>query len=147
MKPKVLLWQGIIRPYGFTNDPNWDRIELLIDLLPQQNGIVNLERRVDERTTDKKLRPYDNRYDEHYVEVRADRGQYLITYFSSERDKDEDGVYAYDHPSIMPGQEMVEILGDYWDASIVSTDLEIVRKAFKEFYDTGNFWMENFFET
>ena len=139
--------QSIIRPYGLEKNPNWDRIDTLINLLPQRSGELRLSHIVDERTTDRKLRPYDERYDEHYVDVSADSGRYLITYFSSDRDEEDVKVFSYDNTSVKPGEEMVEIIGDYWDASMVCTDLEIVRRAFKEFYETGDFWMENFFLT
>ena len=140
MKPKIELYQSIMRPSSVENDPNWEHINALIDMLPQKNGTIGLSRRFDGPKADTGLRLFD----EYNVTVAADCGQYLITYFSSERDKDEEEVFCYDNPDIKPRVKMVDILGDLWDASMICSDVEIVRKSFKTFHETGDFWMEGF---
>lgn len=42
-------------------------------------------------------------------------------------------LFFPDHPV-----EQVEILGDYWDSRTVTTDLELVTRVFKEFFETRN---------
>ena len=141
----VDLSQTITRPFGSEKNPNWDRIDSLIDLLSSKSGAIRLTYIVDDSPKDG---PLDfSLYDRKEVTVNAENGQYLLIYNLCDRNMGEEEIFSYDNTSVKPGEEMVEIIGDYWDASMVCTDLEIVRRAFKEFYETGDFWMENFLLT
>ena len=137
------LSQTVTRPYGSEKNPRWDRIETLIDLLPGRSGAIRLMYIVDDSPKDG---PLDfSLYDRKEVTVNAENGRYFLVYNLCDRNKDEEERFAYNNPSIKPGVKKVEILGDYWDVSMVCADLEIVRRAFKEFYETGDFWMDHFF--
>lgn len=68
------------------------------------------------------------------MSVAADRGNYLVTLL--ETTEDDSDVRFYSNP--MASAEMVEILGNDWDARHLTRDFDLVCNLFKEFFDTGD---------
>ena len=136
---KIEFFQTIVRPYGYKFNPNWEIIETMIKILPEKEGDLKLSRYFKIGKTGYEL--------DAEVSVKADRSLFLVTYYRCESDNEggyKDEVYGYDNPNVAPHGEKVDIQGDFWDPRFLTSDLEIVRKAFKTFHKTGQFWMENF---
>ena len=64
----------------------------------------------------------------------CDQGNFLL--MLSELTADDHEVRGYTNPTAEPGRLVV--LGDVWDARMVCQDFEIVRKAFAEFFTSGD---------
>lgn len=65
------------------------------------------------------------------IQVRMEKGLYLVTFLN---EKDEVMTFF----DLTQADEKVLILGDYWPMRQVTKDFNLVVKAFKEFFDTGN---------
>lgn len=68
------------------------------------------------------------------MDVAAEKGSYLVTLL--EATEDDTQVRSYSNPARCA--EMVEVLGDCWDARQLTSDFDLVLKMFKEFFQTGN---------
>jgi len=66
--------------------------------------------------------------------LESDNNTYLITLL--EDIGDDLNVRAYDNPTATA--QMVEVLGDYWDARMLTDDFDLVVMLFKEFFETGD---------
>jgi hypothetical protein len=66
--------------------------------------------------------------------LESDNNTYLITLL--EDVGDDLDVRAYDNPTATA--KMVEVLGDYWDARMLTDDFDLVVRLFKEFFETGD---------
>jgi hypothetical protein len=65
--------------------------------------------------------------------LESDNNTYLITLL--EDVGDDLDVRACDNPTATA--QMVEVLGDYWDARMLTDDFDLVVMLFKEFFETG----------
>lgn len=68
------------------------------------------------------------------MQLESDNKRYLMTLL--EITEDDTVVRAYDNPTAPA--EMVDILGDSWDARQLTDDFKLVVRLFKEFFETGN---------
>ncbi|MFK3798500.1 DUF6911 family protein [Pseudomonas sp. NPDC088444] len=68
------------------------------------------------------------------ISVETDVRNYLVTLLEEVEDDTE--VRSYSNPAAR--EEMVELLGDYWDARLLTSDFEFVCMMFKEFFETGD---------
>jgi hypothetical protein len=68
------------------------------------------------------------------MQVRSENKTHLVTLF--EDTGDDTNVRAYDNPTAIA--EMVDIVGDYWDARMLTNDFDLVVMMFKEFFETGD---------
>lgn len=68
------------------------------------------------------------------MSVAADNGNYLVTLL--ETTEDDSDVRSYSNPTA--NAEMVEILGNDWDARHLTSDFEFVCRMVEEFYKTGD---------
>jgi hypothetical protein len=68
------------------------------------------------------------------VQVFAETGNFLLTLF--ELTEDDSHVRSFTNPDIESRQ--VEIGGNLWDSRMITKDFAIVRRAFREFFDTGD---------
>lgn len=106
-------------------NPTWSRVLYSLEKLKSNNGSICLS------IIDPPLIGPES------LSVRGDSGRYLISMLDNITE-DDDEVRSYTNPKVIPGEKEVEILGDSWDASMVSDDIDLVRRVFKEFYETGN---------
>jgi hypothetical protein len=68
------------------------------------------------------------------MHFEAENQKYLVTLLE---DTGEDmNVREYDNPTA--SAEMVDILGDSWDARQLTDDFDLVVMLFKEFFETGD---------
>ena len=68
------------------------------------------------------------------LQLAAEKGKYLLTLL--EHTKDRSVVRGFTNPEAKDG--MVNINGNRWDAKSICSDFSIVRRAFKEFFETGD---------
>jgi hypothetical protein len=68
------------------------------------------------------------------LQVFSDRGNYLL--MLEELDENDSNVRVFRNSSAAP--EKIDILGNLWSATMICSDFDIVRRAFKEFFDTGD---------
>ncbi|KZN12192.1 DUF6911 family protein [Marinomonas sp. TW1] len=71
-----------------------------------------------------------------FLQVRADSGNFFVSmnYHLNEDDEEVRTLFFKEKK----GLPQIEILGDYWDPQLVTDDLDLVIRIFKEFYETGN---------
>ncbi|MFS2158146.1 hypothetical protein ACCD10_12400 [Pseudomonas sp. Pseusp122] len=67
------------------------------------------------------------------MQLVAENRIYLVTLL--EATDDDTYVRSYTNPAAL--SEMVEVLGDRWDARQLTHDFELVMQIFKEFCDSG----------
>lgn len=65
------------------------------------------------------------------IQVRMEKDFYLVTFLN-----ENDEIMSI--TDLTQPDEKVLILGDYWPASQLTKDFELVVRIFKEFFDTGN---------
>lgn len=65
------------------------------------------------------------------VQVRMEKGFYLVTFLN----EDDEVMSITDLTQL---DEKVLVLGDYWPASQLTKNFDLVVKIFREFFDTGN---------
>ncbi len=68
------------------------------------------------------------------LQVFSDRGSYLLMLGEDNGDDWDVRTLTNLHAPLGP----IEILGYYWDPKMVCSDFNIVRRAFKEFFDKGD---------
>jgi len=68
------------------------------------------------------------------MQLESDKKRYLMTLL--EVTEDDTSVRAYDNPTA--SAEMVDILGDSWDARQLTDDFNLVIMLFKEFFEKGD---------
>ncbi|MFK3798499.1 DUF6911 family protein [Pseudomonas sp. NPDC088444] len=107
---------------GSSHDVDWSEVRAKLRLLVSLPGSVslNIECAAD-------MSPLN-------ISVRADASNYLVTLLEEVEDDTE--VRAYSNPTACA--EMVELLGDYWDARLLTSDFDFVCMVFKEFFETGD---------
>ncbi|PIT15166.1 DUF6911 family protein [Snodgrassella alvi] len=109
----------------FKSNPTIDDINSYLDLFLLSDGVLELEQREEEGNIPFRLTLY------------AENQKYLVMFGKSNPEVD-DGVEVrtfYDKTRT-PGE--LYLLGDLWDNSIITEDFSLVRKAFNEFYLTGD---------
>ena len=72
------------------------------------------------------------------LQVRGEQGKYVI--MLGELDENDHNVRTFTNMDAGPGK--IEILGDRWDSRIVCLDINVVTRAFREFFDTRNVSLE-----
>jgi hypothetical protein len=68
------------------------------------------------------------------LQVAAEKGKYLLTLL--EHTKGKSIVRDFTNPDAK--DEMVGLRGNLWHASMICTDFTLVRRAFKDFFETGD---------
>lgn len=68
------------------------------------------------------------------VDLIAEGGIYLVTLL--EKNADGNHVRSYFNPAVK--REMVDLLGDFWDARQLTDDFDFVCMVFGEFFKTGD---------
>jgi len=109
---------------GSQTKPSWDDIEYLIKELKHLNGSVSLS------VIDGKDIGVDS------LEVRADKQHFLVTMLENTPDDDEEVRTLFFKEKQNLAQ--TQILGDYYDPTMITDDLDLVVKIFKEFFENGN---------
>jgi hypothetical protein len=110
---------------GSLNNPSWESVLELLGTLVNLNGSIGLSI----------IDPPD--IGPASVDVLADNGHFLVTLFENINES-EDWVRSYNNTAIAPRSTSVEILGDLWDASMLTDDFSIVVEVFRSFYETGD---------
>ncbi|MEJ2046125.1 MAG: hypothetical protein P8X74_19230 [Reinekea sp.] len=139
------LWNGVKGKEGHIADPRLDQIyKSIADACQSDNCVI--------------LTLMDGEFGEDTLSVSAQSGNIHVTSFRNlPNDNDEvislnnpnweaesmRGLFYQEYPKLgkVP---MVEIGGNYWDARSVTTDIEVVKTIFKEFFETGkisHLWM------
>ncbi|WP_239375161.1 DUF6911 family protein [Snodgrassella gandavensis] len=106
-------------------NPTIEDINNSLDLFVSNTGVLDLEQNEEEGNIPFRLTLY------------AEKQKYLVMFGKSNPEVD-DGVEVrtfYDNTRT-PGE--LYLLGDLWDNSIITEDFSLVRKAFNEFYLTGD---------
>ncbi|MCU6368774.1 DUF6911 family protein [Enterobacter quasiroggenkampii] len=65
------------------------------------------------------------------IQVRMEKGFYLVTFLN-----EDDEVMSI--TDLTQPDEKVLIFGDYWPASQLTKNYDLVVRIFREFFDTGN---------
>ncbi|WP_341275638.1 DUF6911 family protein, partial [Enterobacter roggenkampii] len=65
------------------------------------------------------------------VQVRMEKGFYLVTFLN-----EDDEIMSI--TDLTQPDEKVLIFGDYWPASQLTKNYDLVVRIFREFFDTGN---------
>lgn len=111
--------------YGFTiPSPDWEQISNCLNKLKSESGSIQIS--VVEAPD---IGPES-------LSVRADSGHYLVTMLDNINEDEEEVRSLFFQEK--KGLPQIAILGDYWDPQIVTDDLDLVIRIFKEFYETGN---------
>jgi hypothetical protein len=119
MMNKLLLSWSISQKGGTKNSNCWDDIVNFLDDLRLSSGCITVDKLDDEN------------YLISEIQVRMERGFYLVIFLN-----ENDEVMSINE--LKQPDEKVLILGDYWPASQLTKDFDLVVKIFKEFFDTGN---------
>lgn len=111
--------------YGRTvPNPSWEQIVSCLNKLKSESGSIRISVVEPPAVGPETL------------SVRGDSGHYLITMLDNINDDEEEIRSLFFKEK--KGLPQVDILGDYWDPQIVTDDLDLVVRIFKEFYETGN---------
>ncbi|MCG7389008.1 DUF6911 family protein [Pantoea sp. ACRSB] len=116
---KLLLSWSIAQKGGSKKSNCWDDIANLLDDLRLSNGSVTVDKLDDE----------DYLITE--IQVRMEKDFYLVTFMN----EDDEVMSIID---LTQPDEKILILGDYWPASQLTKDFDLVVRIFREFFDTGN---------
>ena len=116
---KLLLSWSVSQKGGTKKSNYWDDIVNLLDNLRLSSGYVTVDKLDDEN------------YLISEIQVRMEKGFYLVTFLN-----ENDEIMSI--TDLTQPDEKVLILGDYWPASQLTKDFELVVRIFKEFFDTGN---------
>jgi len=119
MMNKLLLSWSIAQKGGSKKSNCWDDIANLLDDLRLSNGSVTVDKLDDE----------DYLITE--IQVRMEKDFYLVTFMN----EDDEVMSIID---LTQPDEKILILGDYWPASQLTKDFDLVVRIFREFFDTGN---------
>lgn len=106
---------------GNTRSFNFLDVDKYLTLLSDSSGSVTLER-------------LDNDIGPTCLQVLGENGLYLLTL--DDDDGEEVIVRSYDNKCVR--YEMIQILGDNWDSRLLLDNALLLKKAFKEFYETGD---------
>jgi hypothetical protein len=68
------------------------------------------------------------------IELISENKKYLVTLL--EATEDDTNVRIFDNPTATP--EMIDILGDCWDARLLTSGFDVVVMMFKEFFEAGD---------
>jgi hypothetical protein len=104
------------------DNPSWKDVEQRLVQVQRSNGVVTLE--IENSSA---LGPQN-------LQVFCDRSQFLM--MLGEEDEEDWNVRSYTNTAATP--EMVDILGNYWDARSICHDFSIVLAVFREFFKTGD---------
>jgi len=104
--------------------PSWGDIEYLLKKLKHLNGSVSLS----------VIDGEDVGVD--FLEVRADKQHFLVTMLENTQDDDEEVRTLFFKEKQNLAQ--IKILGDYYDPTMITGELDLVVKIFKEFFENGN---------
>lgn len=117
MNRLLLTWS--ISQKGGTKKPHcWEDIANLLDKVRLSSGCVTVDKLDSEG------------YLISEVQVRMEKGFYLVTFLN----EDEEVMSITD---LTQPDEKVLLLGDYWPASQLTKNFDLVIKIFREFFDTG----------
>ena len=115
---------------GIVNrNPTLEDINNALDLFASGEGVLYLIQNDVKGTT-----PYE-------LTLYADKGKYLVMFskrlpLAGNEDDEDDEVRTFWDSNRSRG--MVDLQGDLWDNRIITEDFTKVRKAFNEFYLTGD---------
>lgn len=101
---------------------DWSEVWVQLGRLKCCAGSVDLE-----ITDAPDIAPYN-------MSVAADNGNFLVSLL--ETTEDDSDVRTYSNPTA--NAEMVEILGNDWDARHLTSDFDFVCNLVKEFFETGD---------
>jgi hypothetical protein len=107
---------------GAKKCPEWSDIELFLNDIQVNSGSVTITV-VDGPEIGPQL-----------LQVFSDRGNYLL--MLGEDNGEEYDVRSFANLYAQPGK--IEVLGYLWDAKMVCSDFNIVRRAFREFFHNKN---------
>lgn len=68
------------------------------------------------------------------LELTSENKKYLVTLLEGTDDGSD--IRIFSNPTATP--EMIDILGDSWDARSITEDFGLVVMTFKEFFETGD---------
>ena len=101
---------------------NWEEISLILLMLKEGDGTVDLDL-IDAPDPGPAS-----------IQVAAENRNYLVTLF--ETTEDDTNVRSYTNTCATA--EMVDILGDFWDARYLTQDFDLILRLFKEFFEVGD---------
>jgi len=104
--------------------PSWSDIESSLKRLSYLNGSIGLS----------VIDGEDIGAD--FLEVRADTQHYLVTLLENTIDDEEEVRTLFFKEKQNFAQ--IQILGDYYDSTMITDDLDLVVRIFKDFFDSGN---------
>lgn len=112
-----------------SGNPTLEDINNALDLFASSEGVLYLIQDYVKGTT-----PYE-------LTLYADKGKYLVMFskrlpLAGNEDDEDDEVRTFWDSNRSRG--MVDLQGDLWDNRIITEDFTKVRKAFNEFYLTGD---------
>jgi hypothetical protein len=107
---------------GKQKKPSWLDIEAQLEQLRTHSGSVTLD-----IVDGAEIGPQS-------LQIQSDRGNYLLSI--GEVDEEDYQVRSFTNKDAEP--DRIEILGNSWDSKLVCSDFNIVRQAFKEFFDSGD---------
>lgn len=115
-----------------SGNPTLEDINNALDLFASSEGVLYLIQDYVKGTT-----PYE-------LTLYADKGKYLVMFSKrlplagneDDEDNEDDEVRTFWDSNRSRG--MVDLQGDLWDNRIITEDFTKVRKAFNEFYLTGD---------
>ncbi len=108
---------GTVRS-GNLKCPSWQDIEGKLDQIKCNNGSATLGIIGGSKS----------------IQVQCDHGNYLLTI--GEDDGEDYHVRSFTNADAASGR--IEILGDLWDSKMICSDFDVVKQAFKSFFDSGN---------
>ncbi|MCX8746485.1 hypothetical protein J3U64_03260 [Snodgrassella sp. B3800] len=115
-----------------SGNPTLEDINNALDLFASSEGVLYLIQDYVKGTT-----PYE-------LTLYADKGKYLVMFSKrlplagneDDEDNEDDEVRTFWDSNRSRG--MVDLQGDLWDNRVITEDFTKVRKAFNEFYLTGD---------
>lgn len=107
---------------GNLRDPSWSDISKCLAKLEKSNGVLSLYL----------LNAPD--IGPQFLQVRKTAENSIIAM----EECDDDGSFVRSYSDKSSPEGSIEILGDIWPLCEVCTDFNIVIRAFKDFFDTGN---------
>ena len=107
---------------GNQKNPAWPDIEARLEQLRTRSGSVTLD-----ILDGAEIGPQ-------CLQVQCDRGNYLLSI--GEVDEEDYQVRSFTNRDAESGR--IEILGNAWDSRLICSDFNIVKMAFKEFFDLGD---------
>src|SRR4051812_2857071 len=124
MKFKMCLWWALSGDQGDQICPNWERIESLLHRIGSKSVSGTISLKVDDGP---EIGP-------DLLQVRAQGGNYLVTL--GILTADDYDVRSSKNKNARPG--VTSILGEVWNNRVVITDINVVREAFKQFFESGD---------